>query len=402
MTIQHISRKTYFAQLSAHRDDGTIKIVTGVRRCGKTDLLIELQKALLSEAVTEEQILKFDLDKLTQADFLNSETLIEEIRRLRPAGKRVYIFIEEIQQVDDLPALLAELAGLADADVYATASNTAALRKAALAKCTFISMHPLSFAEFRTAVAEDGLTAREDFSRYVRLGSFPALVAHMDDASFIDPYYELLVESLMYREVGVKFRLKTPLSLRRVVAYLGLTSGESVSARSIAKILSSAADHTDISDITAGRYLQALTDCGMFVAAERYDIRGDRVMPGVSKYYLTDPAMCSRVTAMISPSAAQLLENIVFLELKRRYENVYSGKTSSGEIDFVCRSKTTGCYVQVAATGSVEGKLRAFRNLRDRYPCLVITLDQTDIPENTNGVQIIPAVNWLLGAPAAV
>lgn len=397
MPEKYISRASYFAQLKLHRDDGTIKIVTGVRRCGKSNLLNQVQNALLAEGASPDQIMTFDLDKLTQADFLNSETLIRTIRRSRPNGKRAYIFIEEIQQVDDLMGLISELSYLEDADVYATASSTTVSKRINLPRCTLIEMHPLSFAEFRAAVESDGLTAREDLSRYARLGSFPALVAHMDDPSFIEPYYELLVESLMYRDVGLRFRLRNPLSLRRVVAYLGATSGTAVSARSIAKILSAASGHSDISDITAGRYLQALTDSGMFTSANRYDIKNEREMPGISKYYLTDPAMCSRITAMISPSPEQLLENIVFLELKRRYEQVYSGKTPAGEIDFVCRGKTAGCYVQVAATGSVSDKLRTFRNLRDRYPCFVITLDQTERPENTNGVQIIPAVDWLLG-----
>ena len=396
MPVTHVEPPRYLAILRSCLGNATVKILTGPRRCGKTTLLAEFKNELLATGLTQDQVLTFDLDKLAQAEFLDSEILIRQIERLRPQNKRVYVFIEEIQQSENLAQLVESLLKFADIEVYSTASNQAETRKLAASQCTVIQMFPLSFEEFRGAM-QDGFSSREDFSRYAKLGSFPALAGHIDDDSFISPYYELLVESLMYRDVGLRFRLKNPLSLRRVVAYLAVTAGTPVSARSIAKILAAASGQTDISDITAGRYLQALVDCGMFVTADRYDIKQSRVMPGISKYYLTDPAMTPYITAMMERSVEQLLENIVFLELKRRYEHVYAGKIGTSEIDFVCRGENSGCYVQVAATGPVAPRLRPFRALRDRYPCLVITLDQSEMPENTGGVSVIPAVDWLLG-----
>ncbi len=399
MHSELIERPQYLSQLKALHNNGTVKILLGPRRCGKTTLLGAVKQWLLDSGVSGDRILSFDLGTLAQAEFLNSEYLIQKVAASCPPGSKTYVFIREMSESSNATGLAEALSRLPDVEVYASASNRSAFKDLNSQALSIINVYPLSFAEFRSAVASDGLSAREDFSRFVELGTYPALVAHRDDESFIKPYYELLVESLMYREVGLRFRLKNPLSLRRVVAYLVATAGSAVSARSVARILALAAGQTDLSDITVGRYLQALTDCGMFVAADRYDIKASHVMPGISKYYLADPSMSPYLTAMIPPSAAQLLENIVFLELKRRYAEVYAGKTATSEINFVCRGKNSGCYIQVAATGSPAQKMRVFRPLRDHYPCYVLTLDQTELPENTNGVRVLCAIDWLLESP---
>lgn len=403
-----INRPTYLKQLRSWLGTRLIKIIMGPRRCGKSYLMRMFQEELKKSGIKEDQILFYELDKFSQLRFHDPMELNDDIMKRLSSGKKTFLFIDEIQECKQFEKLLASLEHEENLEIYVTGSNAYMLSGELMTYLTgrylSLEMYPLSFAEFRSAVEKDGRSVDEDFYRYLQIGSYPALIEHREDESFIDPYYELLVESMLFKDVAQRFRVKDPSILRQIVAYLASTIGSSVSALRIANTLKSAAGKKEVSDVTVGRYLNALSECYMFVPGRRYDVRGSAVLNGLEKYYLIDPGMRDHVVGTSTRDWGHLLENVVFLELKRRHRQVYVGRIGDGEIDFVCRDGVQACYVQVSASvldeKTLEREIAPFRKLTDRYPCYLLTFDRLGADRNIEGVQLRNIVDWLLNSDA--
>lgn len=404
-----IDRPFYLKQLRSWRDNGLVKIVTGPRRCGKSFLLRVFQEELKQSGIGNGQILTYDLSELSQLQFRDALILNDDITKRLPSDKRTYLFIDEIQACTGFEKLLASLLHEENLDIYVTGSDAGMLSGKEMTYLTGrylrLDMYPLSFAEFRGAAAGDGLSADDDFLRYVRTGSYPELAAHRDVPNFIDTFYELLIDSILFKDVGSQFRLKDPTTLKLLVHLLAGKMGSSVSALSLAQTLESKTGKKEVSDVTVGRWLDALSQSFMFVACRRCDVKDQRVLTGLEKFYLTDPGMRAQLQEESTVLSDELLENIVFLELKRRHRRVYAGSIGESKMDFVCRDGQNACYVQVVSSvlddKVLERKIAPFRKLTDRNPCYLLTLDRIGVDRNIEGVQLMNAVDWLLDSNAA-
>lgn len=399
-----IPRPYYTEQLKTWSDSGLIKVVMGPRRCGKSFLLRLYREELRRAGVADEQMLVYDLDRFDCLRFLDPLALSEDILRRKTPGKKTYLFIDEIQECREFERLLASLGHEEGLDIYVTGSNAYMLSGELMTYLTgryvAIEMLPLSFAEFRGAVSVDGLSADEDFNRYLQVGSYPALVPFRSDPVAQEKYYELLIDSMIFKDIGRRLGMKDPALLKRLVLTLATTVGSSVSARRIANTLVSAEGRRDMSDVTVGKYLNALSACYMFVPGRRFDIRGNAALSSLEKYYLADPGMRDHIAGTATRDFGHLLENAVFLELKRRHQQVWVGKLGDAEIDFVCCDGQDRSYYQMAASvlapETLERELRAFTRLRDRCPCRLLTFDRIGTGRIVNGVRIDNAVDWLL------
>lgn len=403
MVEKVIPRPLYLDRLLAWRESRLIKVVMGPRRCGKSFLLKLFRNRLLEEGVSEDQLLIFDLDRFENDRLLDPKILHDEILSRRCIGKKTYVFIDEVQECKGFEKMLNSLEHYDDLDIYVTGSNAYMLSGELMTYMTgrylALEMLPLSFAEFRSAVAEDGLSADEDFKRYLQIGSYPAVVPHRNDPTFITPYYELLINSMLFKDVAQRFRIKDTRTLRNIVDVLTTSLGASVSTRRIANTLKSVAS-IGIHHQTVGGYLNALVECYMFAQAKRFDVRGNALLEGQEKFYLTDPGMRDRLVGTSVQDLGHLLENVVFLELKRRFRQVMVGKVSDNEVDFVAKDGQQTMYFQVAWSvidpSTLSRELRAFEGIQDKHPCYLLTMDRFGDDRNHNGIRQINVVDWLL------
>lgn len=399
-----IPRPHYIQQLKTWSNSRLIKIVMGPRRCGKSFLLHLFREELRASGIAEEQMLVYDLDRFDNLKFHDPFALNADILRRKAKGRRSYLFIDEVQECREFERLLSSLEHEDDLDIYVTSSNAYMLSGELMTYLTgryaSIEMLPLSFTEFRGAVSADKLAADEDFQRYLQVGSYPALVPYRNEPQAIEKYYELLIDSMIYKDIGQRLRMRDPVLLKRLISALATSLGSSVSARRISNTLRSADGRKDMSDNTISKYLSALVECYMFVQGRRFDVRGNAALSGQEKYYLSDPGMRDHIAATGVRDLGHLLENVVFLELKRRHQQVWVGKAGDTEIDFVCKDGQEIHYVQVAASvleeDTLARELRPFSKLRDRYPCSLLTLDRFGVQRSINGVRIANVVDWLL------
>ena len=404
MTDFVIPRPRYMAQLKTGSSSRLIKVVMGPRRCGKSFLLHLYREELKASGVADEQMLVYDLARLANLKFCDPVALNDDILKRRAPGEKTYLFIDAVEECRGFERLLAGLAEVPGLDIYVTGSNAYMLSGelgTSLAGCCIpIEMLPLSFAEFRGAVAEDGLSADEDFMRYLRVGSYPAQVPFRGNDFALEHHYELLIESMVYKDAAQRLKLKDPMPLKRLISALATQIGSQVSARRIANTLRSVEGQREMSDVTAGRYLNVLVECYMFLPGKRFDVRGNAALASGEKYYLADPGMRDRLAGTSVRDLGHMLENAVFLELKRRHQQVWVGKVDETEIDFVCRDGEKTSYYQVAASVLAEDtltrELRPFEKLRDRSPCHLLTLDRIGAGRVIDGVAIENAVDWFL------
>ena len=403
MVEKVIPRPSYLNRLWAWRESGLIKVVMGPRRCGKSYLLKLFRQRLLEEGVSEDQLLILDLDRFENDRLLDPKVLHDEILAHRSVGKTTYVFIDEIQECRGFEKMLSSLGHHDELDIYVTGSNAYMLSGELMTYMTgrylALEMLPLSFAEFRSAVENDGLSSDEDFRRYLQIGSYPAVVPHRNDQTFITPYYELLINSMLYKDVAQRFRIKDTRTLRNIVDVLTTSIGSTISPRRITNTLKSVAG-INIHHQTLAGYLDALTECYMFAQAKRFDVRGNALLEGQEKFYLTDPGMRNRLVNTSVQDLGHLLENVVFLELKRRYRQVMVGKVSDYEVDFVAKDGQQTLYFQVALSvlepSTLTRELRAFEGIQDKHPCYLLTMDRFGDDRNHNGIQQLNVVDWLL------
>ncbi len=399
-----IPRPRYIQQLKTWSDSKLIKIVMGPRRCGKSFLLHLYREELRASGVTDEQMLVYDLTRFDSLKFLDPLVLNEDILKRKAKNGKTYLFIDEVQECRQFERLLSSLEQENDLDIYVTGSNAYMLSGELMTYLTgryiSIEMLPLSFAEFREAVQDDRNSADMDFNRYLQIGSYPALVPYRNDPQAIERYYEILIDSMIYKDIGQRLKMRDPTIVKRLITVLATTIGSSVSVRRIANTLASVDGRKDVSAVTVGKYLNALAECYMFVQGKRFDVRGNASLAGWEKYYLADPGMRDHIAATSVRDLGHLLENAVFLELKRRHQQVWVGKVEDTEIDFVCRDGQQTCYVQVAASvldeETLKRELRPFTKLRDRYPCYLLTLDRFGVSRIIDGIKILNVVDWLL------
>ncbi len=395
-----IPRPAYIEQLDRWRDRDLIKVVTGVRRCGKSTLLELYAEHLKEHGVEPDRIVTINLEKLEYEHLLDHRKLHDEVLARMKPGSMNYIFIDEVQNVPDFQRAVDSLYTHDDIDLYITGSN-ALMLKGTLAtllsgRYIEVSMLPLSFKEFCSAMKGDA-SAQRLYSRYISMGGMPGALTQTDGSLALYDYLEGILNTVLFKDVAQRLNISNSLGLDALTSYLFDNIGNLTSAKAISGYITS--QGTKISPNTVAEYLSGLVNSYIFYPAKRFDVHGKRLLKLHEKYYGVDMGMRRMVLSGQVRDSGRILENVIFLELMRRYRKVHIGKVGDMEVDFVVEGVDGFAYYQVAESvasdKTLERELRALRAVQDDYPKFLITLDDTDETSH-QGVRQINALDWLM------
>jgi predicted AAA+ superfamily ATPase len=396
-----IERSAYIQRLALYKDSNLIKVLTGIRRSGKSVILQLFRDYLLKNGVADAHILSINFEELENANLLDLHALNAYIAKKTRSKGKYYVFLDEVQNVPDFQRLADSLFVKNNIDLYLTGSNAKFLSSdlATLLSGRYIQIHilPLSFAEYSSAFSKLDHTTL--YQNYVAYGSFPYAVELFTlNPNAVREYVRSILDTVIYKDVVARHGLRTEGILMDVMNFLMANIGNPVSAKKIADTLTSAG--RPVSNVTIDKYLDALTASFVLYPAKRFDLKGKRILQTQTKYYLVDMGLRSLLSGKPMTDYGRILENLIFLELKRRHEDVWVGKTNGGEIDFVVKTESGGlAYYQVALSIRDEKtkrrELSALEAIKDNYPKFLLTLDfETN---DHSGIRQFNAIDWLLG-----
>ena len=403
-----VKRTNYLNRLKQWQDRPVIKVVTGMRRCGKSTLLEQFQQELRSEGVPEERIVALNFEALENEALLDYRTLYRHIvDRLHPT-QTTYVFLDEIQMVPEFQKAVDSLTLKKNVDLYLTGSNAFLLsgELATLLSGRYIeiNMLPLSFAEFCELRGAAGDAA---FSDYLRWGGLPQLAALALSAEQAESYLEGIYNTVIVKDIEQrqsrrendpnKRKITDLTLLKNVARFLANSVGSPVSVKSIADYITSSG--RKVSQNTVSDYCAALEEPYLFYAAERFDVVGKQLLKQNQKIYIVDLGLRRHLVPRNSYDLGFSLENVVYLELRRRGYRVNVGKLGAAEIDFVAWKNERLSYYQVTASmteqSTFEREMAPLRSLTDNYPKTVLTLDRFTTGDY-GGIEVVNAVDWLL------
>jgi len=401
--MRHILRKPELSKLSVLKDKNLIKVVTGVRRAGKSTLLIQFQE-LLKEVNPNVSIVSVNMD-LPEFRFLaekNWKEIYDYINRLLQKDGMNYVFIDEIQNIPEFEKLLEGLFVTPSVDLYVTGSNayllSSELATILTGRAFEINILPFSFAEYLEFTGQTLIPDRA-FTEYMRIGGFPEAVGFLESGeNFAYEYLKTVFQNIYKNDIQKRNKIYYETSFNEVVNYLIDSVGSTVSARNIARVLT--ANGKKIDNKTVSKYIDTLVESYLFYKVNRYDIKGKQHLATQEKYYLVDLGLRNALLGKkLVADAGHLLENVIYLELRRRNYQIWIGKTDNLEVDFVVRDKDGYTqYIQVAYTvkerTTLERELSPFDRIPDYNERLLITMDYET--GNHNGVKQINAIDWIL------
>lgn len=398
-----IDRPLYLDKIMPFVDTPFVKILTGVRRCGKSTILKMIIKKLREEKhVDDEQILSYRFDSMEYEDMTTKELYLE-LKSKIIQSKKAYLFLDEIQEIEGWEKVVNTLASDFDVDIYITGSNSRMMSSEISAYLTgrYITFHiyTLSFEEY--LMFKKSYTTlkdlKQEFSQYVRLGGFPA--THLQDYSQDEVYTIVkdIYNSTIFSDIVRRNQVKKIDQLERVVKYTFNNIGNTFSAKSISNYFKS--EQRKIDNETVCSYLEKLQKAYILHKCSRYDLQGKDILKTQEKFYLADVSLRYSVLGYTVDSVAASLENIVYLELKRRGYDVYIGKIKDKEIDFVATKQNEKIYVQVTQEiKSEKTQKREYEQLleiRDNYPKYVVMADNF-AGGNYEGIKTMNIVDFLL------
>ncbi|WEV66151.1 ATP-binding protein [Bifidobacterium sp. ESL0764] len=395
-----IDRPQYLHHLEQWREKPVIKVVTGVRRCGKSTILELFANRLISTGVPRDHIISINLERLENEPLLDYHRLHEFIiKRCQGTGTH-YVMLDEIQNVPNFQKVLDSLQTRQNIDLYVTGSN-AMLLSGTLAtlisgRYVEIPVMPLSFAEYRST-APEAESIQRTWSRYIHDGSFPATTEFDGDDTLIHDYLEGILNTILIKDVSQRLGSTRTGAVEAVTRFMFDNIGNLTTAKTISDTMTSFG--TRISAPTVTNLLEALCSAFILYPAQRYDVKGKRILKQERKYYAVDMGLRRILVSGKVRDTGRILENIVFLELKRRAGTVYVGQSTGGEIDFVTNGVDGPAYYQVSESvhnpKTLERELSSFRSIDDNYPKTLITLDD-ERPTSHNGIRQVYALDWLL------
>lgn len=404
-----IQRDEYLNMLKKWKDEQVIKVITGIRRCGKSTLLEMFREYLKTQNIPDEQIVYINFEELENEALLDYKSLYNYIKERLDSSKMTYVFLDEIQRVEEFQKAVDSLYVKKNVDIYITGSN-AYLLSGELAtllsgRYVEINMLPLSFAEF--CEMKNGDDKDKLFAEYLKNGGIPYVAMLNDETDKIDMYLEGIYNTIIVKDVEERQNRKetnpnkrriTDLSLlKNISKFLASSIGSPISVKSIADYITSSGRR--ISQNTVDDYVQALVEPYIFYVVERYDVLRKQLLKKNQKMYIVDLGIRRHLLARRKYDLGFSLENIVFLELIRRGYTVNIGKVGESEIDFVARKNDNVYYYQVTASmteeSTFEREMAPLKSIRDNYPKAVITLDSFTLG-NYEGIEVVNAIDWLL------
>lgn len=404
-----VQRKEYLDQLINWKDEQVIKVVTGIRRCGKSTLLLQFQQWLKENGVTDEQIVSVNFEELEYEDLLDYKKLYQYLKERLVSGKTTYIFLDEIQKVSSFEKVVDSLYVKPNVDLYITGSNaymlSGDLATLLTGRYVEIKMLPLSFGEF---LSMTGLEPEQGFPEYLRSGGMPYIATMNRTDEKVSTYLEGIYNTVIVKDIEDRQARKesdpskrkiTDIALLKTIAkYLASVIGNPVSVRSITDYLISSG--RKISPNTVNDYVEALTESFIFYPAERFDIVGKQLLKANRKMYIVDLGLRNHILPRRSYDLGFSLENMVYFELLRRGYKVTIGRVGNTEVDFVAEKQGAYEYFQVTADMTAketfDREIRPLENIRDNYEKTILTMDRLT-PGNYNGIQVRYLLDWLIG-----
>ena len=404
-----VERKEYLERLAQWKDEQVIKVITGIRRCGKSTLLLQYQAWLKANGVSADQIVSVNFEELEYEELLDYRKLYEYLKSHLCIGKKSYIFLDEIQKVAAFEKVVDSLYVKPDIDIYITGSNaymlSSDLATLLTGRYVEIKMLPLSFKEFLSITDMD---TEQGLAEYLRNGGLPYIAVMNRTSEKVETYLEGIYNTVIVKDIEdrqarkesdpFKRKITDIVLLKTIAKYLASVAGNPVSIRSITNYLTS--NGRKLSPNTVSDYVDALIEAFIFYPAERFDIVGKQLLKANRKLYIVDLGLRNYILPRQNYDLGFSLENIVFFELLRRGYRVMIGKVGNTEVDFVAEKNGVYSYIQVTADMTAketfERELKPLSNIRDNYEKIVLTADRFT-PGNYNGIQVKYLPDWLLG-----
>lgn len=398
-----ISRPIYTDKIMAYTDTPFVKVLTGVRRCGKSTILKMIMEKLQNErSIPKEQIVSMRFDSM-EYDDMNAKQMFETVKAKLCDGGRTYFFFDEVQEIDGWEKVVNSLANDYDVDIYVTGSNSRMMSSEIATYLTgrYISFRifPLSFEEYLTFRKEytELKDVHTELADYIRLGGFPATHLRAYSQDEVYTIVRDIYNSTIFSDIVRRNQIRKVDQLERVVKYTFSNVGNTFSAKSISDYLKS--EHRKIDNETVYSYLEKLEKAYLLHRCSRYDLQGKEILKTQEKFYLADTSLRYSVLGYDQDSVASSLENVVYLELCRRGYDVNIGKTSDGEIDFIAQRQGEKIYVQVTQEiRSEKTERREYDRLleiRDNYPKYVLRTDEF-AGGNYKGIKSMHVADFLL------
>lgn len=393
-----IIRHQYLDELRNYRDVPLVKILAGIRRCGKSTILEMLKLDLLESGIDKDHIISINYSSEEISENMRDKSMYDEIKSQIRDNKRYYLLLDEVQEIDGWEKAINSLLENCNTDIFVTGSNS---RLMASEISTYLSgryisipVFTLSFAEFLDFKSSP-LSKKELFNEYLRFGGFPIIALGSYDERSSYQITEGIYTSVITNDIARRHNITNYDLFNRVVKYIVENVGKTFSANAIVKYLKS--EGRSLSVEAVYNYIDWLEKAFIIYRAQRYDLQGKSVLKTQEKFYLADPSLKYCIMGYNPKSVASMLENIVYFELRRRGYDVYIGKNKTKEIDFIAVRRDERIYIQVCRN-LPEDSDREIGNLleiKDHYPKYVVTLDEF-ATGNINGIKIVHIVDFLL------
>ena len=395
-----LKRPDYLTRLIGYKDKDLIKVISGIRRCGKSTLLELFRLWLLENGVTPAQIQSINFEDVDYSHLTDHKALHEYILQNCAPNQKNYILLDEVQYVEKFQAAVDSLFIRKNIDIYITGSNACLLsgELATLLSGRYIEIHmlPLSFQEYLSAF-DDSHDLPKKYQDYVMNSSFPYSLKLRNDPAQIRDYLGGIYSTIVLKDVIGRRKVADTALLERVIRFMFDNIGSLCSIKKIADTLVSSG--RKVSTNTVESYLSALTDCYILYRTTRYDVRGKEYLKTGHKYYLADVGLRYYLLGSAISDPGRILENVVYLELLRRGWEIYIGKIDDNEIDFVVQQGGQREYYQVAISvreeTTLERELRSLRAVKDNYPKFLLTMDDDPLADDS-GIRRLNVLDWLL------
>ncbi|MCM1092028.1 MAG: ATP-binding protein [Muribaculum sp.] len=394
-----IVRPYYTDILKTYRDVPLVKILAGIRRCGKSTILEMLRADLIQSGVPSDHIISMCYTSEDLDSGMNDKDMYNHIRSKMTDNERYYLLLDEVQEIENWEKAVNSLLENADTDIYVTGSNSKLMSSEISTylsgRYITIPVFPLSFAEYLEFKKANGHTAKELLTEYIRMGGFPIIALGSFDENAAYQIVEGIYNSVITNDITKRHNIKSFDLFNRVVKYIIENVGKTFSANAIVKFLKN--EGRSLSVEAVYNYLEWLEKAFVIYRCQRYDMQGKSVLKTQEKFYLADPSLKYCIMGFHSKSVAAMLENIVYFELRRKGYEVYIGKNETKEIDFVAVRRDERIYVQVCRNLPEESdrELANLLEIRDHYPKYIVTLDELAVG-NINGVKIVHLADFLL------
>ncbi|MBR1937297.1 MAG: ATP-binding protein [Bacilli bacterium] len=398
-----IERNEYLEVLKRFKDKELIKVITGIRRCGKSTLLKLYQDYLLSSGITEDQIISINLEDLKYNYITDYMDLYNYINDNLNKNKKNYVFIDEVQKINEFQKTVDSLYIKKNVDLYITGSNayllSSEISTLLSGRYVEIKMLPLSFREYKEVYND--LNNDELYQKYISVGSMP-YATYLDTEDDVSMYLSSLYNDIIIKDVMTRKKIQDEAMLKSVANFLMDNIGNLVSVNNIATTMTN--DGREINVRTVEKYLNGFVESFFLYKVSRYDVKGKQYLKTGEKYYVSDLGLRYFILGRKIGDYGHVLENIVYLELLRRGYDVFVGKVDDYEVDFVALNNKGRLYVQVADTLKgidetdtriLDREIRSLKKIDDNYEKIILTSDKIPI-SNEDGIIIRNVLEWLL------